>query len=384
MCAVDAAPEVFQSVSRYNYRHQFEGSDELIHDLKRMLLDGSYVLSEEVSAFESAFARYCGCRYATGVNTGTDALVIALRALGIGSGDEVIAPANTFHATVAAIELAGAKPVLADADQESFLIDQTEIAAAISKQTRAIIPVHLFGKPVPMHEVMEIAEKNQVLVLEDAAQAHGASIGGKRVGSWGVAGCFSFHPSKNLAAAGDGGAIVTSDGNLAKQLGLQRALGQTAQNVHVTVGLNSKLDALQARILNWKLRRLDSWNESRARIAGWYRSELRRVPVRFQRQDESEVHVYHLFQLRTERRDALLAFLRSRGIDAIVRYPVPIHLQPAFGKWGWQEGDYPVAERLSKELLCLPIRPDMEEGEVGFVIEGVLAFFGDHYSALRL
>lgn len=383
MCAVDTAAEVVRTVPRYNYQHQFEGSDELWLDLRRMLLDGHYVLSKEVSAFESTFASYCGCGYAKGVNTGTDALVIALRALGIGSGDEVIAPANTFHATVAAIELAGAIPVLVDADEETFLLDESLLPASLGKRTRAIIPVHLFGKPARMAEVMAIAEKNGLLVVEDAAQAHGARIDGRRVGSWGIAGCFSFHPSKNLAAAGDGGAIVTQDENLAKQIDLQRSLGQAAQNEHVVAGLNSKLDALQARILSWKLIRLDSWNESRARIAGWYRSELASLPVQFQRGDAGEVHVYHLFQIRTKHRDALLEFLRSRGIDAIVRYPVPIHLQAAFRKWGWREGDYPVAERLANELLCLPIRPDMEEGEVGFVIDGVRAFFGEYYSTLR-
>lgn len=383
MCAVNSAAEVVRSVARYNYQHQFEDSEELMFDLRRMLLEGHYVLSKEVSTFESAFAHYCGCSHAKGVNTGTDALVIALRALGIGNGDEVVAPANTFHATVAAIELAGAIPMLVDADEESFLMDESLLPASLRKRTRAIIPVHLFGKPAPMREVMSIAEKNGLLVIEDAAQAHGASIEGKRVGSWGIAGCFSFHPSKNLAAAGDGGAIVTGDENLARQLDLQRSLGQAAQNEHVVLGLNSKLDALQARILSWKLVRLDSWNESRARIAGWYRSELASLPVQFQRRDPVEVHVYHLFQIRTQRRDALLEFLRSRGVDAIVRYPMPIHLQPAFRKWGWQKGDYPVAERLADELLCLPIRPDMEEGEVGFVIDGVRAFFGEYYSTLR-
>ncbi len=383
MCAVDATAEVVRSVPRYNYRHQFGDSDELIGELTRMLLDGHYVLSKEVSTFESAFAHYCGCTYAKGVNTGTDALVIALRALGIGNGDEVIAPANTFHATVAAIELAGATPVLVDADEESFLLDQSQLSASLGSRTRAIVPVHLFGKPVRMREVMAIAEKMGLLVIEDAAQAHGASIDGRRVGSWGAAGCFSFHPSKNLAAAGDAGAIVSRDENLARQIDLQRSLGQAAQNEHVVVGLNSKLDALQARILSWKLGRLDSWNESRARIASWYRSELGGLPVQFQSRDSGEVHVYHLFQMRTQHRDALLAFLRARGIDAVVRYPAPIHLQRAFRKWGWQPGAYPVAERLSKELLCLPIRPDMEEAEVGFVIDGVFAFFDESYSAVR-
>lgn len=368
-----------RTVVRYNYVPQFGRIDELMSDLRHMLLEGRYVLSCEVSNFESAFASYCGCRYASGVNTGTDALVIALRALGIGAGDRVITQANTFHATVAAIELAGARPVLIDVDERTFLMDPDALSSQLTKRVCAVIPVHLFGKPSPMPAIMNLCGAKHVSVVEDAAQAHGATIGGKRVGSFGVMGCFSFHPSKNLAAAGDGGAIVTDDEVLAKRIELQRSLGQRSQNEHVAVGLNSKLDAVQARILSWKLPHLDSWNEARARVAEWYRSELSSLPVTFQALDAGEVHVYHLLQIRTARRDALLAFLRAQGIDAVVRYPTPIHLQTAFQKWGWHSGEFPVAERLSRELLCLPIRPDMDEAEVGIVVEGVHAFFESAY-----
>lgn len=341
-------------MSRYNYRQQFGASPgQLLSELESMLLEGNYVLGKAVSDFESDFASYCDCKYAKGVNTGTDALVITLRALGIGPGDKVIAPANTFHATVAAIELAGAVPVLVDAKADSYLIDEEQVDALLDGQVRAIIAVHLFGKPVPMLSLLQTAARKNLQVIEDAAQAHGASIHGRRVGSFGAAGCFSFHPSKNLAAAGDAGAIVTNDSELAKTLDMQRCLGQHRQNEHVLVGLNSKLDAIQARVLSWKLPSLDSWNASRTRIAERYRAELRDLPLFFQAHNEDEVHVYHLFQIRTQHRDALLSSLQARGIDAVIRYPTPIHLQPAFQKWGWRKGDYPVAGRPPVTLLLM-------------------------------
>jgi dTDP-4-amino-4,6-dideoxygalactose transaminase len=375
MPSAELSSEMFKVVSRYNYPHQLGDVDALLIELRSMLLNGDYVLGKAVSDFEAAFAAYCQCAYARGVNTGTDALVITMRALGIGAGDEVIVPANTFHATVAAIELAGATPILVDADPRSYLLDERQLPGVLSDRTKAIIPVHLFGKPVPMSNILELASRRRLLVIEDAAQAHGALYKGERVGSFGVAGCFSFHPSKNLAAAGDAGAIVTQDRDLAERIDLYRALGQRQQNEHVVVGLNSKIDALQAKVLSWKLHRLDEWNRSRARIAALYRTELDDLPVSFQSCDTDETHVYHLFQIQTPRRDELLRFLKGRGIDAVVRYPTPIHLQPAFQRWGWKQGQFPVSERLSKELLCLPLRPAMDQTEIDFVIQGVRDFF---------
>lgn len=369
--------------SRYNYRAQFQPSfDMLLKDLSAMLLAGDYVLSSHVDEFERNFASFNGSAYCLGVNSGTDALLIVLRSLGIGPGDEVITQANTFHATVAAIALTGATPVLVDADDESFLIDSTAVLAAITRRTRAIIPVHLFGKPTPMREILAVSHKKDFLVVEDAAQAHGARINGRRVGSLGIAGCFSFHPSKNLAAAGDAGAIVTNDATVARKVEQIRALGQRGPNEHVAVGYNSKLDSLQARILSHKLARLDDWNAQRRRVAAHYRDALVDIPVSFQRQDADEEHVYHLFQIRCEWRDDLLAHLKRSGVDAVVRYPVPIHLQPAFQHQGWSRGQFPVAERLANELLCLPIRPDLTEGDVGFVSDCVRSFF-DHAIARR-
>ena len=361
---------------RYNYPAQFEpGLGTLLGDIKAMLLHGDYVLSESVRNFETDFAAYNGSGFCRGVNSGTDALLITLRGLGIQPGDEVVTLANTFNATVAAIELAGAKPVLVDPSQSSFLMDIQSVSDALTVRTRAVLPVHLYGKPTPMADLMALARAKGLLVVEDAAQAHGARIQGKRAGTFGDAGCFSFHPSKNLAAAGDAGAVITDDEKLVNSIEQIRALGQRAQNEHVVIGYNSKLDSLQARVLSHKLARLDEWNENRRRVAALYKEALADLPVSFQKADPGEEHVYHLLQIRSIHRDALLKYLHKFGVDAVVRYPVPIHLQPAFRHHGWKVGDFPVAERLAQELLCLPIRPDMSEGDVLFVSQCVRSFF---------
>lgn len=365
-------------VARYNYAHQLgEDIDPLIADLRSMLVSGRYELTAELKQFESELATYLGASHVRGVNTGTDALVVALRALGVAPGDEVITQANTFHATVAAIDLVGATPVLVDVDPASYLLELDQVAQRITSRTRVILPVHLYGKPTPMRGLMALAEAQGLLVVEDAAQAIGARIEGQAVSTFGHFGCFSFHPSKNLAAAGDGGAVVARNAQLDEALRRQRELGQVGQNNHLAVGFNTKLDALQARILSWKLPRLEGWNAHRRRCAALYIERLQGLPLSFQaRADpELETHAYHLFQVRTPHRDALQAYLRAREIDAVVRYPVPIHLQPAFSKFGWREGQFPVAEQLSKELLCLPIRPDLSLEEIDFVTGSIRSFF---------
>jgi len=363
-------------VGRYNYAHQL-GTDiePLMADLRAMLVGGRYELTAEVREFEAQLARFLGARHVRGVNTGTDALVVALRALRVGRGDEVVTQANTFHATVGAIDLVGATPVLVDVDPETFLIDRQQLRDAIGPRTRVLMPVHLYGKPTPMAEIVSLAEERNLFVVEDAAQAIGARVEGQSVATFGHFGCFSFHPSKNLSAAGDGGAVVARNAELDEALRRQRELGQVGQNNHVVVGFNTKLDALQARILSWKLRHLEEWNEHRRKAAGWYRERLAGLPLGFQARSEGETHVYHLLQVRTPRRDALLAHLRERDIDAVIRYPTPIHLQPAFAGYGWKAGQFPVAEGLAKELLCLPIRPDISADEVDYVADCVRDFF---------
>jgi dTDP-4-amino-4,6-dideoxygalactose transaminase len=362
-------------VERYNYPVQFGDTVELLlADIREMLLGGRYILSPEVTSFEREFSEYLGIPHVRAVNSGTDALQIALRALGIGPGDEVITHANTFYATVAAVRHVGATPVLVDADERSFLIDESQAIAAITPRTRAILPVHLYGKPTPMFNLVRTARSHGIAIIEDVAQAHGARIDGKTVGTFGDLGCFSFHPSKNLAAAGDGGALTTASSELAQRVQCLRELGQQGQNNHVTLGVNSKLDAIQARILSWKLPHLDSWNRKRRQIAAIYRERLSELPIGFQSTGASEEHVYHLFQIQTQERDRLLQHLRQASIDAVVRYPTPIHLQQAFADCGWQRGQFPVAERLAKELLCLPIRPDMPMTEIDYVCDQVRCF----------
>ena len=363
-------------IGRYAYEKQFgEHPDELFSDLKRMILNGNYVLTGEVSAFLENFAMFTDARYACGTNSGTDALILALKVLGIGPGDEVITQANTFYATVAAIKFVGASPVLADADEETYLINTDQLEDKITDKTKAVIPVHLYGKPSPMQNIMRLAAKYELHVIEDCAQAHGSRLNGQCVGTFGEIGCFSFHPSKNLAAAGDGGCMVTSDEDLyAKGLRMS-ALGQKGQNNHVVLGFNSKLDALQARILDWKLPFLEGWNQDRNRIVNSYLERLEGLPLRFQLRAGNELHTYHQFTVRTTRRDELLTYLGDKGIDAVVRYPTPIHLQPAFEKEGWQKGEFPVAEALAKELLCLPLRPDLTTDEIDYVAENVRQFF---------
>ncbi len=364
-------------VARYNYAAQFEGDvDDIVDRIRSILLRGEYVPSPEGAQFESAFARFVGTRFALGVGCGTDALILSLRALGIGAGDEVVTQANTFYATAAAIAVTGATPVLVDADDETFLIDQGQVAAAITSRTRAVIPVHLYGKPTPMLGLLRLAADHGFAVVEDAAQAHGAVIHGRQVGSFGTAGCFSFHPSKNLAAASDGGCVTTGDARLARLLDAHRTHGQLVQHEHIVLGVNSKLDAIQSAILIAKLRRLPDWNERRRRIARFYRDGLAGLGLRFQREDPGELHAYHLFQVRTAERDALLAHLRRAGVDATVRYPHPVHLQPPFSGYGWRRGMFPVAEALADQLLCLPIRPDMPHAEAEYVVGAVRAFYG--------
>ncbi len=364
-------------VKRYNYAAQFDGTiDDLLAKFRNILLRGDYVPSPESRAFEDAFAKFVGVAHARTVGCGTDALIASLRALGIGDGDEVITQANTFYATVAAIVTTGATPVLVDADEETFLLDGDAVAAAITPRTRAIVPVHLYGKPTPMEPLLALAQRHGIAIVEDAAQAHGAQIAGRAVGSFGAAGCFSFHPSKNLAAASNGGCVVTNDEDVARFVDAYRTHGQLVQHEHIVLGLNTKLDAFQSLILSAKLPKLREWNARRREVARRYRASLGDLPVSFQREDPGETHVYHLFQMRTPERDELLHRLNADGVEATVRYPYPIHLQPPFARFGWREGTFPVAEALGRELLALPIRPDMTDAEVDYVVERVRTFHG--------
>lgn len=367
-------------VGRYDYPSQFPEIDRTVAEIRDVLLSGRYVLGREVEAFERQFGAFLGVDHVVGVNSGTDGLILSLMALGIGRGDEVITQANTFYATVAAIRFVGARPVLVDPVEDTALIDPEAVAEAITERTRAIIPVHLFGKATDLGPLRALAKRHGLAILEDAAQCHGARAGGVMAGTQGDIASFSFHPSKNLAAAGDAGAIATSSPVIAEKLRALRALGQKRQNDHVVLGMNSKLDTIQAIVLSAKLPMLAGWNEERRAIAARYRVGLGGMPLRFQQWDQAagEEHVFHLFQIRTGRRDALLAYLEAAGIDAVVRYPVPIHLQPAFADQGWRPGQFPIAEALANECLCLPLRPGQSAAQTDHVIDQVAGFFARH------
>jgi dTDP-4-amino-4,6-dideoxygalactose transaminase len=361
-------------VSRYNYGAQFgRVIKRTLDEMQSVLTDGDYILGVQVSRFENAFASFVGARYCVGVNSGTDALILGLIASGVKSGSRVAVQANTFHATVLAIVRIGAVPVLIDADPKNFLMDLDALERR--RDLDAILPVHLFGLATDVSRVRLHAERIGAVVIEDCAQSHGAVHDGRVTGSQCSVGCFSFHPSKNLAAAGDAGACVTNDPKLAERLRELRHLGQREQNEHVGIGFNSRLDSIQAVILNAKLPMLAAWNDARIAVAERYRAELSNLPVTFQAAGGPREHVYHLFQLRTGARDGLLSHLKAAGVDATIRYPVSIQHQPAFQNAGWTRGAYPVADALASELLCLPIRPDMSEQEVDHVVSAVRGFF---------
>lgn len=329
-----------------------------------------FILGSAVGAFEEDFARYCGAKYAIGVNSGLDALTLALEACGIGPGDEVITAANTFIATACSISQSGATPVLVDCDEHTMALNPNKVEEAITPRTRVIVPVHLFGRLVEWEPFAEIANKHGLLLFEDAAQAHGASWNGRRAGTFGTAGSFSFYPSKNLGAFGDGGAVVTDDEKVTEYVRYVRTYGQRVKNRHDWAGTNSRLDTLQAAILRVKLQHLDAWNAKRLAIADYYRQLLADLPVTIPAQPRGESdHVYHLFVIRVPKRDQVQAALGDAGIQTGIHYPTPIHLQPAYQSLHKPRGSYPVAERVAGEILSLPMYPLMTRSQVEQVVE---------------
>ncbi|MGE5073112.1 MAG: DegT/DnrJ/EryC1/StrS family aminotransferase [Anaerolineae bacterium] len=333
-----------------------------------------FILGQDVTQFEEEFAAYCGTRYAVGVDSGLSALELSLRALGIGPGHEVIVPTHTFTGTAAAVTFAGATPVFVDVDPETWTIDPQRIENAITPRTKAILPVHLYGLPADMHMILGIAEKYDLVIVEDACQAHGAKYKGHRAGSMGNAGAFSFYPTKNLGGCGDGGMVTTDDGNVADMIRALRNCGQRTKNVHELMPFNHRLDSLQAAILRVKLHYLDQWIESRHRIATVYKQMLADAQVRLPAEPPGYQHVYHLFVIRSQSRDALQGYLKARGIGTALHYPDPVHLQPFYSEGTDRHGEFPVAERLCKEILSLPIYPEMTEDQAKYVAEGIKNF----------
>jgi dTDP-4-amino-4,6-dideoxygalactose transaminase len=343
--------------------------DELRRTFDEVVASGAFTLGEELERFEAEFAAHCGVAECVGASDGTNALRMALEALAAGPGREVITVPHTFVATVEAIAATGARPVLVDIDPLTRCMDPGRLAAAITPRTAAIVPVHLYGRLAPMAEILEAA--GQVPVVEDAAQAHGAEQDGRRAGSFGAAASFSFYPTKNLGALGDGGAVVTGDPDLARAVRSLRHHGCTPDdaNEHVRPGSTARLDNLQAALLSVKLRRLDAWNEERRAAAERYRRALADLPVRLPAEDEpGGRQVYHLFAVEVENRDAVREALRERGIAAGVHYPTPVHLQPAWSGLGYSAGDFPASERAAASVLSLPIFPGITGDEIELVI----------------
>lgn len=332
--------------------------DELDAAYKRVMLSGWYILGKETEAFEREFAEYCGVQHCIGVGNGLEALHLILRAYNIGEADEVIVPSNTYIATWLAVSYAGAKPVPVEPDERSYNIDPNRIEQAITKRTKAIIPVHLYGQPADMDAIIGIAKQYGLKVIEDAAQAHGARYKGRRAGSLGDSAGFSFYPGKNLGAIGDAGAVTTNDQELADKLRVLRNYGSRIKYHNEAKGFNSRLDELQAAFLRVKLEKLDKWNERRSKLAQHYMKQLKDLSsIVLPFVPEWADPVWHLFVIRCKQREAAKQALENVGIDTMIHYPVPPHLQPAYAALGYKEGTFPIAERIAMQVLSLPVGP---------------------------
>ncbi len=363
-------------------RQYKEIENEILSATKKVYEKGRFILGEEVSAFEEEFSRYCGVRFGVGVDSGTNALYLALKAAGIGEGDEVITVAHSFIATALAISLTGARPLFVDIDSETYTMDPNALELFLKQRKKkgrrqkikAILPVHLYGHPAEMDAVMDIANRYHLAVIEDACQAHGAEYQGRKVGSFGLLSCFSFYPTKNLGGYGDGGMVVTNDKKLFEKLKLLRCYGEKRKYEHVLKGGNNRLDEIQAAILRVKLKYLDRWNEERRKRVLIYKRMLERTEVICPIEKEQAKHVYHLFVIRSKKRNALQAFLKEKGIQTLIHYPIPIHLQKAFRELGYRRGALPLTEQYAREVLSLPFFPEMTESEIEGVATQIKTF----------
>lgn len=345
-----------------------ETQNEIFRAVKRVCNSGRFVLGDEVASFETEFSHYIGAKHGIGVNSGSDALFLALKALGIDENSEVITVSHTFASTVGGIIRCGAKPVFVDIEPDTYCIDTTKIEELITERTKAILPVHLYGHPVDLSRVLKIAKRYGLLVVEDACQAHGAEYKGKAVGGFGNAGCFSFYPSKNLGSYGDGGMVVTNDEDLAKRVKVLRNYGRSTRYSHDFVGVNSRLDELQAAILKVKLPNLDEWNERRRRLARLYIEMLERTGVVTPVEKSYAKHVYHLFVVRLSKRDECQRYLQKHGVQTHIHYPIPVHKQKAYAGRGVKT-NLPVTESVCTAILSLPLHPFLAPEEVADVAE---------------
>jgi len=363
-------------------RQYKEIEEEILSAIKKVFEKGRFILGEEVSVFEEEFSHYCGVRYGVGVDSGTDALQLALKAVGVGEGDEVITVAHSFIATALAISQTGAKPLFVDIDPETYTMDPNALEQFLRhrkkkgerQKIKAILPVHLYGHPAEMDAIMDIADRYQLTLIEDACQAHGAEYQGRKVGSFGLLSCFSFYPTKNLGGYGDGGMVVTDDKKLFEKLRLLRCYGEKRKYEHVLKGGNNRLDEIQAAILRVKLKYLDQWNEERRKRVLIYKKMLEHTGVICPTEKEQAKHVYHLFVIRTKKRNPLQTFLKEKGIGTLIHYPIPIHLQKAFRELGYRRGDLPLTEQYAREVLSLPFFPEMTESEIEGVATQIKTF----------
>lgn len=340
-----------------------------------VLKSGNYILGENVKRFEEEFAKFCGTRYAVAVSSGTSALHLALLALGIGPGDEVITTPFTFIATANAIVMTGATPVFVDIEPETLTIDPSKIDAAITPKTKAIIPVHLYGHPADIKEISKIAKKRSLKVIEDACQAHAAEAEGKKIGALGDIGCFSFYPSKNMTVCGDGGMITTDDATLAEKMRRLRDVGRKDKYTHDMFGYNYRLSEVSAAIGLEQLKDLPEWTEKRRALARAYAMHLKEVDgIGLPKEKAGARHVYHMFVIRSAKRDELAEFLKGRGIQTGIHYPTPVHLQPAYSHLKIKPGTFQVSEQASKEVISLPLFPSMTEEQVKTVCDAIAEF----------
>lgn len=351
---------------------QYESiKEEVLSAVSATLASTQFVLGKEVAAFEEEFAAYSGGKFGIGVNSGTSALHLALLVAGVKPGDEVITISCTFVATVAAIDYAGARPVFVDVDPWTLNMDATQVEAAITERTRAIMPVHLHGQSADLDPILEIARRHKLVVIEDAAQAHAAEYKGRRVGSIGDLGCFSFYPGKNLGAYGEGGMVVTNNEEFAHTIRMLRDWGQEHKYQHVLKGFNYRMEGVQGAILRVKLRHLDAWTEARRRHAAAYNALLADVDAQKPVEMPYAKHVYHVYAIRTPKRDVLQASLQSQGIQTGIHYPIPVHLQKAYADFGYGAGDLPVTEQASNELLSLPMFAELQTPQIEAVCAAV-------------
>jgi len=347
-----------------NLRAQYDAiKPQVDAAIASVLARSAYIGGAEVDDLQQWFASYCGVRHAVGVSSGTRALELVLRALNVGRGDEVVTSANTFVATASAIAAAGARPVLVDVEEATGNLDPNRVEHAITAKTKALIPVHLYGRPAAMSAILDVARSRNIAVVEDAAQAHGAKYRGVRAGALGAAGCFSFYPTKNLGAFGDAGMVTTDDERLASCVKLLRDHGRVSKYEHDVVGYTARLDTLQAAVLRVQADRLDEWNAHRRQVARWYEELLPRG-IEYPKDDPRDESVYHLFVIRVPKRDELRAHLEAQGIATGIHYPIPVHLQPAFRELGYSVGDFPITERLTREIVSLPMHPFLTRADV--------------------